>query len=164
MGFMKRVKKALRKLYAETPKTEPASPMLALYILMRNDMDSMNAGKAVAQGSHAANQMVFEANNYFVETPEQAAQFEKIKTMVGLWSIEARGFGTCIVLGASEREMKSAVEKAKAAGHHAGITHDPTYPLRDGKSLFFIPVDTCAYIFGYKHELKDIIGEFSLMP
>ena len=29
-----------------------------LYILMRNDMDSMNPGKAMAQASHASNQFV----------------------------------------------------------------------------------------------------------
>ena len=161
MSFMKRVKKALRKLYAETPKADTSHAMLALYILMRNDMDSLNAGKAVAQGSHAANQMIYESyNDPFAE---QEWKF-KIRDMVSAWSGEARGFGTCIVLSVNESEMRLAVQKAKALGHHAGITHDPTYPLRDGKTLHLIPVDTCAYIFGYKHELKDIVGQFSLMP
>ena len=135
--------------------------MLSLYILMRNDMESLTGsnfnrvGKAVAQGSHASNQMVVEALN---------KNDPNLNELLSKWSSEANGFGTCIVLSVTEAQMRASVCYAQALGFHAGITHDPTYPLLDGETLHLIPVDTCAYIFGYKHELRLIIGDFDLMP
>ena len=135
--------------------------MLSLYILMRNDMESLTGsnfnrvGKAVAQGSHASNQMVVEALN---------KNDPNLNELLSKWSSEANGFGTCIVLSVTEAQMRASVCYAQDLGFHAGITHDPTYPLLDGETLHLIPVDTCAYIFGYKHELRLIIGDFDLMP
>lgn len=154
MGLYKKFKKALRKAwFEETISKVEQKPLLALYILMRNDLDSLNSGKAVAQGSHAANQMVYDARFS-----------EETKNMVDQWSSEAYGFGTCLVLSVNESQMRSSVALAKSLGIHSGITHDPTYPLRDGETLHLIALDTCAYVFGYKHELKPIVGELNLMP
>jgi len=154
MGLYKKFKKVVRKAwFEETASKVEQTPLLALYILMRNDLASLNSGKAVAQGSHAANQMVYDAR-----------LSEETKNMVEQWSSEASGFGTCLVLSVNEYQMRSAVALAKSFGIHAGITHDPTYPLRDGEAFHLVPLDTCAYVFGYKHMLKPIVGEFGLMP
>lgn len=161
MGLYKKFKKAVRKAWFEE-KSAPKEPLLALYILMRNDLASLNSGKAVAQGSHSANQMVYDAHLSAVSS--QSPRSEEIKDMVTQWSSEASGFGTCLVLSVNEYQMRSAVALAKSLGIHSGITHDPTYPLLDGETLHLIPIDTCAYVFGYKHELKPIVGQFSLMP
>lgn len=164
MGVYKKFKKAIRKVWFEenAAPSAPQEPILALYILMRNDLASLNSGKAVAQGSHSANQMVHDAHLSAASSP--STRCEEIKDMVTQWSSEASGFGTCIVLSVNEHQMRSTVALAKSLGIHAGITHDPTYPLKDGESFHLIPLDTCAYVFGYKHELKSIVGEFNLMP
>jgi hypothetical protein len=145
---------------------EREAPKPYLYILMRNDLASMNAGKAVAQGTHAANQMIFEG---MIRTDPFGAFLDPDGTkllldMVGEWSREARGFGTCIVLGASERQMRASVASAKEARIHAGITHDPSYPVKDGESFYTVPLDTCAYIFDYQAVVKPHVSELSLLP
>lgn len=141
-------------------------PKPYLYILMRDDIGSMNPGKAVAQGTHAANQMVFEA---MIATDPLAQVLEPkratvLAQMVATWTREARGFGTCIVLGANEKQMRASVASAIAARLHAGITHDPSYPVRDGETFYTIPMDTCAYIFDYPVLIRPHVTELSLLP
>lgn len=124
---------------------------LALYILMRTDLASLNPGKACAQATHAANQCVAEATGV-------AAQ------QIGEWS-GARGFGTCIVVAIRDPDdMRAIVRAAKGASIHAGVTHDPEYPLLDGDFMHIIPLDTCAYLFGYREMLDPFVGHLSLMP
>ena len=141
-----------------------------LYILMRNDLASMNAGKAVAQGTHAANQMVYEARKWIGDNREDATTREKsdvwaaFRDLLETWEQSANGFGTCICLSVNEEQMRAAVAGAQEAGLHAGITHDPSYPLKDGATLHLLPLDTCAYIFGKKAECKPFTGNFPLMP
>lgn len=133
---------------------------IVLYILLRNDLDSLTGtpekrtiGKACAQVSHASNQCVFD-----IQKSDNYTLLKKLKTWEG-----DRGFGTCIVLQANVREMYNIVEEVKDYGHFSGITHDPTYPLKDGKITHLIPLDTCAYIFGSKSQLKTLLNDFLLM-
>ncbi len=143
-------------------ESEPPKPYL--YILMRNDLASLNAGKAVAQGTHAANQMVGdlrkEMGRQLVFKPGS------IHAALNVWEHEARHFGTCIVLSVNEAQMRASVAKAlgDALPSHAGICHDPTYPLMDGKTLHLIPVDTCAYVFDYPARAKRHLVGYPLMP
>ena len=123
-----------------------------LYILVRNDLDSMSCGKAVAQGTHCANQAVFEGR-----------QKKNVVPLIEQWESETgKGFGTCIVLGVTEVEMYQTIEQVSNAGHHAAITHDPTYPLRDGLKTHLIPLDTCGYCFGMKSVLQPFLDTFKL--
>lgn len=125
---------------------------LILYILMRTDLASLNPGKACAQASHAANQCVAWGTH------------ETVAQDLGAWA-DARGFGTCVVLGAPDVDaMRATVVAAAAAGHHAGVTHDPEYPLRDGVFTHLIPLDTCAFIFGRRDRLAPFVSHLSLMP
>ncbi len=137
---------------------EAECPKPYLYILMRNDLASLNAGKAVAQGSHAANQMVADAR--------KLGEVNQFHSAVAIWEKEANGFGTCIVLSVNEAQMRASVAKALADAlpSHAGICHDPTYPLLDGKTLHLIPVDTCAYVFDYPARAKRHLVGYPLMP
>lgn len=122
---------------------------------MRTDMISMNPGKAVAQGAHAANQCIFEA---------ELKTGDPIQNLVVEWENQTKkGFGTTITLGVSEKEMRAAVMVAQAMGIHSNITHDPTYPLIDGEIVHLLPLDTCAYVFGRKEDLRFILGNFKLM-
>jgi peptidyl-tRNA hydrolase len=121
-----------------------------LYILMRTDLASMNPGKAVAQGAHAANQFVAD---YWASA------------IHNYWRNEAdgQGFGTTIVLGVNEAQLLAAIEAAKALGVAANITHDPTYPIRDGEVTHLIPLNTCGYVFGTRAEIFPIVRHLELM-
>ncbi len=130
-----------------------------LYILMRTDLASMNAGKGMAQASHAS--------NAFVRHVEDS-RIKKTKETIGLfnkWSNSTlQGFGTVLVLGVNEIQMRTAVDVAKSLDFVAGVVHDPTYPLVDGDFVHFLPLDTCAYIFGDKNDpmLGATVGCFPL--
>ena len=129
-----------------------------LYILMRTDMDSMNPGKAMAQASHAS--------NAFVSNAEPGYNVDE--ELFNAWQESTpQGFGTVLVLGVNEAQMRTAVQIAESFGvdkFPCDIIHDPTYPLQDGDTTHFIPVDTCGYIFGDKEDplLEAIIGKFEL--
>lgn len=128
-----------------------------LYILMRTDLASMNPGKAVAQGSHAANAFIHEASIM----PENS----NLSSLIREWSRQThQGFGTCITLGVNAEQMYEVTVAAQAEGFHANIVHDPTYPLRDGDFVHLIPLDTCAYVFGDKDALAPILADLNLMP
>ena len=66
-----------------------------LYILMRNDLPSMNVGKAIAQASHASAQFI---NNY-------RKTFEG-EPYTSYWLNEGKGFGTTVVLEGSKDSIK----------------------------------------------------------
>ncbi len=106
-------------------------------------MNSLNAGKAVAQGAHAANQFV----KHFPKNSEYKPEFNK-------WSRD-RGYGTTIVLSASKEQIEELMRSEVA--YHRGEVIDETYPLRDGKTTHYFPCLTCGYIFsprgfhGVKH-------------
>jgi peptidyl-tRNA hydrolase len=121
-----------------------------LYILMRTDLASMNPGKAVAQGAHAANQF----------TDSVGVDEEQFKLWVGETN---SGFGTTITLGVTGAQLAHKVNLASLLGFPAGVTHDPTYPLRDGAVTHLIPLDTCGYVFGFPDDLRAILGDLELM-
>lgn len=142
-----------------------------LYILMRNDLQSLNSGKAMAQASHAS-------NNFIKVYGKQDDAIE--------WSNETtQGFGTVLVLSVNGNQLKTAINDAFTLGFPAQVITDPTYPYRTSKEIAaLIPssIDTsdrtvsgdqvtlyrseitCGYIFGSKDELKDILGDFPLHP
>jgi peptidyl-tRNA hydrolase len=130
---------------------------IRLIILMRTDLASLNPGKAIAQGSHAAHAAVFHA---------KASKDENLHDMVKEWEHQSsdKSFGTCIVLGVKEFQMRQAVDIALELGIHAGIVRDDTYPLQDGETLHLIPLDTCAYIFGRKDDTALATQGLELYP
>lgn len=127
-----------------------------LYILMRNDLDSMNAGKGMAQASHASNAFVALAQES--NTPG----FDEWE------SSTEQNFGTVLVLAASMPEIVEAVSVMRKFEYLAEIIHDPTYPIVDGKVVHHIPLDTCGYVFVPNKEEDEIarfvLGRFSLHP
>lgn len=127
--------------------------MPVLFILMRTDLASMNPGKAIIQGSHAANMAVYEAGG---------TKFLKE------WEEQAGGYGTGVSFdGGSYDRINEVLLKIEAQKFlhpqlndvFYGWLHDPTYPLRDGDVTHFIPLDTCAYVFcragSWAHDLLD---------
>ena len=128
-----------------------------LYILMRNDMESMTPGKAAAQSAHAANAV----KHHFMTKIKDKVAIEEFS----FWESQtSQGFGTTIVLGVTETQMKETIEFL-SKWYTSGIVHDPTYPVKDGNVMHLIPVDTCAYLFAPNRDdtlLRQVLGKFSL--
>lgn len=130
---------------------------------MRNDLASLNSGKGMAQSAHCANQ----ANRFIRDTYSEDSV---LINGFNAWEEESgHGFGTTIVLSANESQMRAVVrrvsqitDREEEDDHEvvAGITHDPSYPLWDGKTLHQIPLDTCAFVFmdSSNMELRADIG------
>lgn len=142
-----------------------------LYILMRSDLDSLNPGKMVAQGAHAANQFAFEmvkvrqSINRLKELEADLDRNELRKlALFNQWETSTpQGFGVTITLDVTGTILPLVVEAAQRMDLPAGVTHDPSYPIRDGEITHLIPLDTCGYVFGDKDELRVLLGQFDLL-
>ena len=145
-----------------------------LYILMRNDIPSMNAGKAMAQAAHAA--------NVFVE------EYCDLVTVQEDWMAKGRPFGTTIVLAVNAEQLSSVIEKAERAKVPCGLVCDETYPFvtnreiasliphekqsaapiykEDGHVVMFRKEITCGYLFVVdgSSDQTDLVGELPLYP
>lgn len=108
-----------------------------LYALVRNDLDSLNCGKAIAQGMHAANQFTHLYN------------YDKGEDLLELW-MGNRGFGVAVVLEANEKQIYELIDLAIEVGLEADIVYDDSYPYFDGVPLTRREM-TCGYIFGDKN-------------
>ena len=147
------------------------TPTPYLYILMRSDLASLNPGKMVAQGAHAANQFAFgmrRLHNLFnnldaggaTETPEN----NLLLNMFEQWETSTpQGFGVTITLDVIGEELPLVVEAAKRMNFAACVTHDPSYPLQDGDVLHLLPLDTCGFVFGDKDDLHILLNKFDLL-
>lgn len=139
-----------------------------LYILMRTDLPSMNAGKGMAQASHASNAFVHRMDH-------KGSPNEVVNACRAAWTQETKqGFGTVLVLSASLghiRQIGLRSKEVKDALFEEIL--DPTYPYRvsgevaniidpvgnqnqghtyDGNKEYTLvrPEVTCAYVFGDK--------------
>ena len=111
-----------------------------LYILMRSDMDSMNAGKGMAQAAHAANHFAADVEHWSVSDNREGYLAWCNQTF--------QNFGTTIVLIVSgEDQLRYVTDAAREMGFPTGVVTDPTYPVRDGAVTHLLPVATCGYVF-----------------
>ncbi len=139
-----------------------------LYILMRTDLPSMNAGKAMAQASHASNAFI-KKHGKTTEAKEWADSTNQ-------------GFGTVIVLSATRCDLETVVSEVTMSD----LVVDPTYPYivsseiaglineskhtvdpiikNDGNVVLHREEVTCAYVFGDKEALKHVLGHLKLHP
>jgi peptidyl-tRNA hydrolase len=143
-----------------------------LYILMRNDLPSLNAGKAMAQASHASNAFI--------------KSFGNAKSVKPWINETPQGFGTVIVLSANEKQVNEIIQNSENANVLSELIVDPTYPyivnnevaaLIDAKHHTVAPIVktdgtvvlhrkeiTCAYVYGSKEDCKKILGHLPLHP
>ncbi len=127
-----------------TKSREENTPMTdndaTLYILVRGDMDSMNAGKGMAQAAHAANLFAADVVNWGNVRTREA---------FGAWENQTeQRFGTTIVLVVSgEDQLTYVTDAARGMGFPSGVVTDPTYPVRDGAVTHLLPVVTCGFVF-----------------
>lgn len=157
---------------------------LYAYCLVRTDLPSLGAGKAIAHGMHAGNQMTW------LEVATPLMEGKEPNADVIEWHNQARGFGTTIALGdKSQLDLKTVqavVDAAKKMGFVADVVVDTSYPyLVDkeivpfmdasvhtmpptygppGKMVCFRKEITTAYVFGDKAELTVLLARFGLYP
>lgn len=87
--------------------------MSRLYILIRNDIPSLNPGKAVAQASHAVSQ-------FMTKFPKESKK----------WCAEADGFGTTIVMEGTLEDIQNFMSHTiYHKGYCCGDIKDPSYPF-----------------------------------
>lgn len=124
---------------------------IRLYLLVRSDLPSMNAGKAIAQGSHAANHALFNLKK------SRNQQFKKwLKEWENQANIDGacQGFGTCISLMCNEEELNGVLDLNRANGMPAGFVIDTTYPYQFQNQRLFMPAKTAGWIFGPQRDLR----------
>lgn len=126
------------------------------YILMRNDLDSLNPGKACAQAAHAASKL----SEYFKRSDVQPYKdlIEAYEDWLG-----DRGFGTTIVLECDIHELNKVVENAERSYITCGMVFDPTYPVKDGKVFHYVPLFSCGFLFCTPTKIKQVAGHLNLM-
>ncbi len=139
---------------------------LVLYILMRNDLPSLNSGKAMAQSAHAGNQFIYQ----YLDNSEN----KRIKTQIKEWQGCANGFGTTITLAVNKQDIKDIIDVGIKYHFACDKVVDPTYPFIVDKEIYdcidktklttepFFTKDgnvalcreevTCGFIFGDKND------------
>lgn len=144
-----------------------------LYIIMRNDLPSMNVGKAMAQASHASNAFIKEYGKH--AAAKQWADSTK------------QGFGTVIVLTGNKKQLDDVFEMASLPDDvFVNQVIDPSYPYIVSNEIAELinpqhhtvpPINrndntvvlhrkelTCIYVFGTKEACKPLIGHLPLHP
>jgi len=130
-----------------------------MYVLMRTDLASMNAGKGMAQSHHAAmcfTKDVMKSLNTGVALPRGLEDWE---------DQTSQGFGTTITLAVpSEAALIDTVDIALKFGYAANVVLDPTYPVTDGAVTHLLQVYTCGYVFVPGDSNPSFLTPFSLHP
>ena len=156
----------------KTPKYKVFDTSHRLFILMRNDLPSMNPGRAMAQAAHASNQFIY-----------KHGKDHRVKK----WQNDI-GFGTTICLSATEHIIREVVKVARSKGHLTGAVFDPTYSFvlhqelavlidpkvftaepilkDDGRSVLFRNELTCGYLFLHEEhpDREMLVGDLLLHP
>ena len=153
-----------------------------LYVIVRNDLQSMNPGKAEAHSGHASNAFVDET----IVVP--LLNGDKPNGLAMHWRKgTSQGFGTQINLNANFAQMKTAVAVAKSLEYVAELVTDTSYPYelsteaanlipestdtlpripKGATTVLFRKEITAAYVFGDKNDLmlEAVMGRFGLKP
>ena len=144
-----------------------------LYVLARNDLDSLNPGKLAAQVAHAATQL---SEFMYNEVDHDSLLFITYKR----WTQQAFHFGTVITLAATREQLLDFSEKEPHPSEQLAKddTIDPTYPfivnkeyldimkrfdiivshqkIGDNKFAATRSEHTCSWIFG----MKSVVGKY----
>ena len=152
----------------------------AVYVLVRNDLPSMNPGKAMAQVHHAGVQMMVFGQRY---------NSTLIKEYINRGAEQGSDFNTTIVLSASLAQVNTLINFARdnMIGIPCGTVLDPSYPFfvdpelapfvekdpqvkRIGQSgnkvLFVRPEITCGWILMDRNDMamRSLVEAMPLHP
>ena len=109
-----------------------------LYCLMREDLQDMNPGKAMAQAMHAQAE--------FDQWVEDHPDSEYLPYIVQ-WK-EDRSFGRTLVLESTLEQIVKIIPPQNLTRHPTGVTIDPTYPWRNFYGKVFLTSEvSCGWVF-----------------
>lgn len=146
-----------------------------LYILMRSDLSSLNAGKAMAQAAHAANCLTAEWGHL---------------AQVKDWCNRKHQFGTTVVLAVDKDTLIHTIKRAQMRDGTVpyGPVWDETYPFittpevaelipkskltapmiwdSSDRVVLFRKEITCGYVFllDGSSDQKELVGDLPLHP
>ena len=106
-----------------------------LYILMRNDLYSLNAGKSMAQASHASSQFINNYYNLLKRDYDLNDPYKVNQEYIENWLNEGNGFGTTIVMEGSNNNISEFVSDHIHNHYLYGYVKDTTYPFLGQKEL-----------------------------
>ena len=132
-------------------KKENATPVL--YVIVRNDLESMNSGKAESHSGHAASDFV-----YKFMSDKDLSNNKDFKE----WVEAVNGFGTQINLAGNIDDIHAIAHICKKESVHYNIISDPTYPyvppkhIRDGYMIPYLTrmEVTGIWFFGRKEDIN----------
>lgn len=139
-----------------------AEDIAVLYKLVRNDMESLNPGKAIAQGGHASTDFaisILMPDTFGPVDDDTLALFHE-------WRNQSKGgtFGTELVKEATGREIATVISAAQNLGVFANTIVDDEYPLRDGDVTHLFPLMTCGFVFCRRSTGDALLRRFNLHP
>lgn len=102
--------------------------MLIAYLIVRNDLPSMNPGKMAAQAFHAGNQIAQYCGVSGERPTGQRAELARSYLREGTQQ-GADGFNTTIGLEANGEQMKALLGKLDAYPYPYNAVIDPSYPF-----------------------------------
>lgn len=121
--------------------------MIKLYIIVRTDMASMNAGRTAAQSAHAANYFVKMAKELIEDLPEDDPF---VKNFYEWENQTNQGYGTTIVLDGGTLDELSDLINEIENDYYTAMVIDPEYPIQDGSYTHILKdVKTCAFAFPF---------------
>lgn len=138
------------------PEFEPV-----LYVVMRTDIPQMNPGKAIAQGMHGQSLI---ADSFAIDAVNADEDNWSSKvTAYQKWLDQANGFGTTIVLEASQDEWNEALENNAEFRRafrpdlsYCNEIRDPTYPYTNHYGDRFTREEVTGWvIFAHTPEILD---------
>ena len=99
-----------------------------MVVIMRSDLIDLNPGKAVAQGTHAANMCIGQAYERFSRV---SVNGEELGNLADEWEEQTPdSFGICVVLSGTYNQIDDVCDRAFEKGIHQGTVIDPSYPYR----------------------------------
>lgn len=137
---------------------------LALYIVMRTDLASLNAGKGMAQSAHAATALAEVRYGFLAGNPTFVEAYTT-------WIKQAGKFGTTLTKDGGRmkkihdlhaRFIAQIAPQSDAVSY--GLIVDPTYPLVDGDTVLEIELPTCSWYFGPRRLLHPFFEHLPLHP
>jgi hypothetical protein len=158
-----------------------------LYILARQDIPQMNAGKLAAQACHAQSILseLISARRMEIclaDDDEETTDYEaytranhrynndvEIVTAYDTWLGGERRFGTTIVLAVTMEAIAEIALRFDTRDSLCpfGVVNDPTYPMFSATGYqFTAPMLTCAYLFipTHAHAAKLHLQDYKLYP
>lgn len=130
-----------------------------LYKFIRNDAESLNKGRANAQGGHASTDFVIS-----MLLAEPGVVKESSLQMFHDWRNQSSTgtFGTEIVKEIDGRRLVSLLDAARDYGLVHGRVVDEDYGVRDGDITHKVEFLTCGYIFGMRSKVDPLVRQYDL--